>query len=118
MRQAGKHLRGAGDDLLRRATLQGLFQFVPLPCLERLHGEQAVDEQAVAAGGWYASGRGVRTGDEAGLLEIGHDIADRRRRQVEAGKFRKCPRTDRLTILDVMFNQGFEQGTGAIIEHG
>ena len=59
--------------------------------LQAVHGEQAVDKQAIAARRRNTAGRGMRAGDKTGLLEVGHHVADRRWRQVEAGKFRQRP---------------------------
>ena len=50
--------------------------------LGRLH--HAVDEQPQPALGRHPPGRGVRMGEQAELLEILHDVADRGRRQVDA----------------------------------
>src|SRR5712671_2868830 len=44
--------------------------------------EQAMDEETQSRFGRQAAGRGVRRIEEPCLLEIGHDVADRRRRQV------------------------------------
>jgi hypothetical protein len=118
MGQAGEQLRGAGDDLVRRPAVQGFFHLAHLPGSERLDGEQAVDEQAIAARRRHPAGRGMRAGDEAGFFEVGHDVADRCRRQVEAGELRQRARTDRLAVGNVVFDQGLEQGAGAFIEHG
>ena len=59
----------------------------------------------------------MRAGDKAGFLEVGHDVADGGRRQVETGKFRQRARADRLAVGDVVFDQGLEESAGAIIEH-
>jgi hypothetical protein len=60
----------------------------------------------------------MRTGDKAGFFEISHHVADRRRRQVEAGKTRKRSRANGLAVGDVMFDEGLQKGAGAVIKHG
>ena len=86
--------------------------------LRRPRRQHRVDEQAVAARGGDAAGAGVRAGDQAELLEIGHHVADRRRRQLEAAGARQRARADRLAVGDVAFDQGLQQGLGALVEHG
>ena len=56
----------------------------------RLRRQHGVDEEAVAARRRDAAGAGVRAGDQAELLEIGHHVPDRRRRQLEAAGARAC----------------------------
>ncbi len=49
----------------------------------------------------------------------GHDIADARWREVQAGNLGQGARADRLPVRDIAFDEGFEQGLGALIElHG
>ena len=50
--------------------------------------------------------------------QIRHDVADAGGTQLEPGIARERTRADRLTVGDVVFDQGLEEGTGAIIEHG
>ena len=57
-------------------------------------------------------------GDEAEFFEIGHDIAHRCGGQIESGILRQQARADRLTVGNIAFNQGLEQGAGAFVEHG
>jgi len=58
----------------------------------------------------------VRRRHEAELLEVGHDVTDGRRAQVEAGIARQRAGADRLAIADVLLDQYFEQLLGAIAQ--
>jgi hypothetical protein len=49
---------------------------VALALVDCPHLEHGVDEEAEAFLGGGAAGRGVRRGDQAEILEIGHDVAD------------------------------------------
>jgi hypothetical protein len=69
--------------------LQLLLEFVDLCFGEGLHGEQAVDEEAVAARRRHTPGRGVRAGDEAHFFQVGHDVAHGGRRKLQPGVFRQ-----------------------------
>ena len=118
VRQAGEQLRGAGDDLVVRQAMQRFFHLAHLSGFERLHGEQAIDEQTVAARRRNAPGGRVRAGDEAGLFQVRHYVADGGRRQVKAGKLGQRTRADRLPVGNIVFDQGFQQGARAFIKHG
>ncbi len=83
----------------------------------RLRRQHGVDEQPVAARGRDAAGAGVRAGDQAELLEVGHHVADRRRRQLEAAGARQRARADRLAVGDVALDQGLQQGLGTLVKH-
>ena len=60
----------------------------------------------------------VRARDEAHLLEICHDVADARGREVEPGIFGQGARADRLAVGDVALHQRFQQQLGAFVERG
>ena len=77
--------------------------------IERLHVQQRVDEEAIALVGGDASGGSVRGGDEAELLQIGHDVADGRGAQLQSGLAREHPGTDGLPVADVAFDQNPQQ---------
>ena len=101
-----------GDDFLRLLGRQlGGHQGLALG------GEHGIDKQAVAPGRGDAACRGVRAGNQAQLFEVGHDVADGRWRQLQAGRARQRARADGLTIGDITFYQHLEQQLGAIIEH-
>ena len=85
--------------------------------LQRARREHGVDEQAVAARRGNAARAGVRAGDESQLFQVGHHIADGRRRQVQPGGARQRARTHRLAFRDVALDQGLEQGLGAVVQH-
>ena len=53
--------------------------------------------------------------DEAELLEIGQNVADRRGTQIQARVARERPRTDRLALLDITPNQNLQKVLGAFI---
>src|SRR5690606_36577806 len=58
---------------------------------------------------WHTTGRRVRRRDEAEILEIRHDVADRRRAQLEPEVARERARANRLPIADVMLDEKLEQ---------
>jgi hypothetical protein len=67
----------------------------------RAYLEQAVDEQPQARLGRQAAGGGVGRVEQAGFLQILHDVADRGRRQRHAQPARNRARPDRLARLDI-----------------
>src|SRR5690554_1874481 len=77
--------------------------------VEGLHGEERIDEETVTKSGGHASGGSVRTGDKAHFLKVAHDVAYRCGRQLQTGMLGQRARTDRLTFLDIAFDQRFEQ---------
>jgi len=116
LRQRRQHLRRAGDDFLRLVLRLQAHAGVDRVLVDVLHREQGVDEDAVTARGRNAAGRRMRTGNIAHFLEIGHDVADGRRRQVEAGNFRQRARADRQAVGDVALDERLQQGLSAGIE--
>ena len=117
VRELRQQMRGGRHQLMRAVGVQFVFELVDLALLERLDDHQAVDEETVALRRRHAAGRRVRTRDEAHLLEVGHHVADRRRRQLEAGLPRQRARADRLAVGDVALDQRLQQVGGARIEH-
>jgi len=85
VREFRDQLRGMADHAQGHVGEQCALDLGNMLWVERPDGQQRVDEQPVAARRRHAAGRGMRAGDEAHLLEIGHHVADRRRRQLEAG---------------------------------
>ncbi len=117
LRQAGHELRRPHHDLLRRGGVDVLLQRLrqQVGWHLRLGGEHGVDKHPVAARGGNAPGRGVRASDQAHVFEIGHDVADGGRGQLQPRSARQRARTHRLTVGDVVFDQGFEQQSGAFV---
>ena len=85
--------------------------------VQRLGGEQRVDEYPVAARRGYAAGRGVRAGDKAKILQVGHDVAYRRRGQIQTRVPGQRAGAHRLAFNDVAFDQGLEENLCATIKH-
>ena len=77
---------------------------------------QAIDKEAQAIGGWHTARRGVRRVQKAGFLKIGHDAADRRRRQLHVETLGQALRADGLARFDVGVDDLPEDGAGAFVE--
>jgi hypothetical protein len=106
---------------ITRCGLSGsswLLDLVQVLRLQLPDHEQGVDEEAVAGGRRHAPGGGVRAGDEAELLEIGHHVADGGGRKIEPGVARQGARADRLAFGNVALDQRLEQDLGALVQHG
>src|SRR5262249_33420552 len=86
--------------------------------VERPHLEQAVDEDAITLRRRHTSGGGVRCGEQADLLEVGHDVADRRRTDVETGIFCQGARAHRPAVGNVLRDRRAQQLPRAGIEWG
>src|SRR5690606_21898872 len=78
--------------------------------------DQAVDEHAQPARGRGAAGRGVRRREQADLLEVREDVADRGRTDVEPGVARQRLRSHRLAVADVASDQRPQQLPGAWVQ--
>ncbi len=119
LRQRREHLGRVGDQLLRMLQRQAHALGADRRFIELFDGQQGVDKHAVAARRRNPAGRGVGTGDEAHVLEVGHDVADRRGRQFQARQLGQRARADRLAVGNIAFDKRFEQGLGTVIElHG
>jgi len=70
-------MRGRVDQALRLVGLELALEFMNAGGLERLHGQQGVNEEAVAQRRRNSPGRGVRAGNQAHLLEVAHHVAHR-----------------------------------------
>ena len=66
--------------------------------------------------GRQPAGRGVRRIEQPGLLQVGHDVADGRRRQLQARSPRDRARADRLAGLDIGIDDVAEDLARAIAE--
>jgi hypothetical protein len=89
--------------------------------LALLHGkvaefEQPVHEQAQALLGRQAAGAGVGRVEQPRLLQIGHHVADRGRRQVERQAARQRAAADRLAGLHIDLDQLAQHRCGAGIK--
>ena len=110
-------MRGCVDHALRVVGMELAFHAMQRVGFERPDDEQRVDEEAIAKRRGHAPRRSMRARDEAELLEIGHHVADRRRRKIESRVLRKRARTDRLALGNVALNQSLEEDLGALVEH-
>jgi hypothetical protein len=99
----GGHLRLDGVALVRREVAE-------------LH--QRVDEEAQARLRRQAAGRGVRRVDEAGFLEVLHDVAHRGRRQGHGQDLRQVARTHRLAGRQIALDDLAEDLARALVELG
>ncbi len=117
MRELRQERRGGAYELLRAVGDELPFEPMDFDVLERLHHHQAVDEEPVAFGRRDAARGRMRTRDVAQVLEIGHHVADRRRRELEARLPGQHPRPDGLSLGDVTLDQRLQQMLGAAIQH-
>ena len=118
VRDARQHLRHGLDQraAVGRIGAEPALDLLDLLVVQGLELEQGVDEEAVALVGGYASGRGVRRGDEAQIFQVGHDIANGGRGEAQARIARQGPRTDGLPVANIILDQGFEQQLRPLIE--
>jgi hypothetical protein len=79
---------------------------------------QPVDEQPVALVGGHPAGAGVRLGDVALVLQHGHVVADRGRRDTQRVPLDQGLRPDRLAGVDVVLDDGAQHGESAVLAHG
>jgi hypothetical protein len=114
----GRQQRGRALYEVRGASIRMQFAaqrrhavLVQLP-----HLQQAVDEEAIPERRGHAPRRGVRRMQETTLLEIGHDVADRRRAQGQARLLVQGARPHRLAVADVTRHQHPQQGLRTIVE--
>ena len=78
----------------------------------------AIDEQPQPLFGRQAPRASVRAGEQAEFLQILHDVADRRGRQVERGELRQGARPDRLAGFEIGVDDQPEHVAGARGEFG
>ena len=76
-----------GHHPLRRIDLKLTLEHRRLHGLNWLNGQQAIDKQSIPLRRRHASRRGMRAGNQAHLLKVCHDIADRGRREIQAREF-------------------------------
>src|SRR5688500_1444176 len=93
------------------------FELVDLERIERLDGEQGVDEEPVTARSRNAAGGGVRARDEAKVFQVRHHVADARRRKLEPRIPRQSPRADRLSVRDIALDERLQKDLRALVQH-
>src|SRR6185503_17854363 len=93
------------------AEAQELFAF------RRRELDQRVDEEAIALDRRNASGRSVRRFDEPELFEVGDDVANRRRAQVQARLARQRARAYRLSVANVLLDEKTQQNLRALVQY-
>ena len=112
---------------LRRAAQQALgagarrqFRAQPrhLAVGQRLDLQQAVDEHPVALRSGHAAGRGVRRRQQAHVLQLGQDVADRGRADIQPRVTGQGLRPHGLAVADVARDQRPQQQPRARIEKG
>src|SRR3569833_2879397 len=119
LRHARKQSRGAGQQFGdRRLGGELALELPQLVVLEELHAQQGIDEDAITLRGRNTPRRGVGRGHEAEVLEIGHDVADGSRTQIQVGAARERARAHRLAVADVTLDQGLEQLLRTFVELG
>ncbi len=77
--------------------------------LQRARREHRIDEQPVTARRGNPAGRRMRAGDEPHFLEVGHHVADGRRREIETRVLGQGARAHGLAFGDVALDQGLEE---------
>ena len=80
--------------------------------------QQPADEQAEAALGRQAAGRGMRRIEQAGILQIRHDVADGGRRQRHGEPARNRARADGLTRFHVGVDDVAQDFARPLVEIG
>ncbi len=118
VRQVREKLRRGGDDAVRVVGKELALDLQALDFLHRPHGEERIDEQAIALGRRHAPRGRMRARDEAHLLEVGHDVANRRGRELERGEARERARADRLPVDDIALDEDLEEVLRAFVDHG
>ena len=78
--EIGQHLRRGSEQALRIGGIKLAFELIHLALFQRRDGHQGIDKKTVTARRGDAARRGVRAGDKAQLLQVRHDVADRRGR--------------------------------------
>src|SRR5262249_25405665 len=77
---------------------------------------QRIDEESQAEFGGQAAGGGVRCVDQTELLEVGHDVANRSRRQRRGDQARQVARADRLPGGQIALDDLPENLARALVE--
>jgi hypothetical protein len=116
--QLGKQCRRRLDQIAGVALSRRQFpgNLLPLLVTERLWSQQRIDEVTVPLCRRHAPGRRMRRGHKTQIVEVGQDIADRGRRQIQARGPRQCAAAHRLAVVDIALDDELQQGCGARIE--
>ena len=115
----GQQVGGLVEQLLEPSV--GALEELP-DALRRVVIEQAgagdvVDEEAVALVGRHPSGRRVRLGEVALLLQHGHLVAHGRGADLDPGRGGDVRRADGLGRGDVLLHDGPQDGRLAFVQH-
>jgi hypothetical protein len=106
---------------LRQLAARAQERLVDRLRVGRAHANGAhelIHVESVRAVGRYAPRRGVRLREQAALLEVGHDVADRGGGEVELRLLRERPAPDRLPRHDVRLDHGLQDLALARVEAG
>ena len=119
-REARQHARGLGQHALQRQIARGggdlRVDAVALVERQVADFEQGVHEKAQAQLGGQAPGAGVGGVDEAQLLQVLHDIADRGGGEGHGQQARELARPHRLARGEVGIDDAFENLARTIIQ--
>ncbi len=120
MRQTGQRRRRLLQRLRQALAARRAqrLDIVPLVLGEVAEFQQTVHEQAQPGLGRQTPGRGVRRIEQPRLFEIGHHVADRRRRQVLPEQPRQRARADRLAGLHESVDDQAKNLAAAIVQLG
>src|SRR3984893_18905926 len=118
MRQARKRgprllerLRQALSSCQTKALYAAAFIFGKTPDLE-----QPMNEEAKPQLGRQSAGRGVRRIEQPGFLQVGHDVTDRRSRQILREAPRQRTRANRFAGSDVTIDDHTEDLATAFVQ--
>jgi hypothetical protein len=101
LRHTGELARGFSEEIrdLTAAQLHRLVDLLHLPRADARLAHELIHEQAVRPVGRNAAGGGVRLRQQAAFLEVGHDVPDRRGRQVQPAAAREHARAHGLSVM-------------------
>ena len=118
--EVGEQAAGVVQHLLELAVGAGeeLAHLLRLARAEVARLGELVDEEAVALVGGNAPGARVGLGEIALPLEQRHLVADGGRRDAQARRPGHVGRSDRLGRLDVLLDNGPQDGGLAFVQHG
>ena len=91
---------------------------LPLSLREIAQLHYGIDEESQAEFGRQPAGRGMRGIDQAELLQVGHDVAHRGRRQRHCDQARQIARPDRLAGRQITLDDLPKNLARALVELG